>query len=255
MKGKELHAFLDGLVEQHNHPDFIQSDPILIPHRFTDPRDIEISGLIAATFAWGQRVTIINKATDFIDRMDNDPAGFVQSFKPSDLKAFLSFKHRTFNGDDALSLLYFLQDIYQNYDSLEAFFIKSKEDKIKHGLVQLNTHFRGLTSTLKRSHKHMSNPAKNSACKRLNMYLRWMVRKDEKGVDFGIWDKISMSDLIIPLDVHVIRAAMKLRLIKTEKANWKTAETLTQVLRKFDPLDPVKYDYALFNYSLSLSNR
>ena len=241
---------LDKLVTQFNTPDFISLDPISIPHRFEVKQDIEISGFIAAAFAWGQRTTIINKANDFLARMDNHPLDFVLNFKPADLQVFQSFKHRTFNGDDAISLLYFFQSIYKAHASLEHFFINDDANVIQRGLTKMNEQFKSLPSTLKRSHKHVSSPIKNSACKRLNMYLRWMVRNDNKGVDFGIWQEVSPSALIIPLDLHVVRSAIHLGLMDSEKANWKTAVELTEKLRQFDKEDPVKYDFALFNYSL-----
>ncbi len=241
---------LDQLVVNYNTPDFIEHDPISIPHQFSRKQDIEIAALIAATFAWGTRKTIINKSNDFLHRMDWAPYQFITSFEPTDLRAFQSFKHRTFNGEDAISLLYFLQHHYNGHDSLEDFFLGSQKDVVFHGLNKLNKQFRTLPSTANRSYKHVSNPGKNSACKRLNMFLRWMVRQDNCGVDFGIWKNISPSELIIPLDVHVLRSAKKIGLLNVEKATWKTALILTNKLREFDREDPVKYDFALFNLSL-----
>ncbi len=250
MRTTELKNLLDEYVERFNQQNFILNDPISIPHQFSRKEDIEISGFISAIFAWGQRKTIINKSTEFIRLMDNSPVHFVRHFRPHDLKPFVSFKHRTFNGDDALSVLYFLKDIYLNKESLEHFFINREAAPIKHGLIQLHAHFATLPTTLKRSLKHISTPERNSACKRLNMFLRWMIRKDDTGVDFGIWNNIDPSKLIIPLDVHVLRAAKELKLVGEEKANWKTAELLTKRLADFDKSDPVKYDFALFNYGL-----
>ena len=242
---------LNKLVEKYNTLSFIENDPICIPHKFSKKQDIEITGFLAAIFAWGQRTTIINKANDFIKRMDRSPHDFILNFKPHDLITFQSFKHRTFNGDDAISLLYFFQHIYQEHQSMEFFFQNKNKQVVFQGLQDLDQAFRSLTSTMKRSQKHISSPARSSACKRLNMFLRWMVRSDRAGVDFGIWNAVSPSDLIIPLDVHVLRAANVLGLIDTEKANWKTAVALTEKLAKLDPEDPVKYDFALFNYSLT----
>lgn len=241
---------LDRLVDLYNTPAFIESDPISIPHQFSNRQDIEIAGLIAAVFAWGQRKTIINKSGDFLSRMDDKPFDFVSNFEPSDLKPFKSFKHRTFNGDDAIGLLYFLQSTYRDQGSLECFFRGREPDAVYSGLCRLHEHFKSHPASLARSLKHISSPSRNSACKRLNMFLRWMVRKDDRGVDFGIWDSINPSELIIPLDVHVIRSAQRAGLINDQKANWKTAIELTSRLAEFDPDDPVRYDYALFNMGL-----
>ena len=230
--------------------EFIANDPIAIPHEYERKQDIEIAGLISAIFAWGQRKTIINKSRDFLDRMANQPYDFVRSFDEIDLKEFASFKHRTFQFDDSLSLLYFLRHIYSAYHDLEDFFIDTTDKTVYEGLLHLDNTYRSLSSTARRSYKHISSPARNSACKRLNMFLRWMVRSDENGVDFGIWKNISPSQLIIPLDVHVLRSANKLKLIKSKKADWKTAIQLTEILQKYDHIDPVKFDFALFHYSL-----
>jgi uncharacterized protein (TIGR02757 family) len=241
---------LNKLVAKFNTTKFIDNDPISIPHQYQVKQDIEISGLVAALFAWGLRKTIINKSNDFLGRMGGSPYEFILNFKPSDLKVFQSFRHRTFSGDDAISLLYFLQRWYQQNSSLEEFFINKKEDVVFHGLAEMSNYFQKLPSTLKRSHRHIASPERNSACKRLNMFLRWMVRSNETGVDFGLWTQIKPADLIIPLDVHVVRSALKLKLIENDKANWKTALALTERLREFDPHDPVKYDFALFNLSI-----
>lgn len=242
---------LNKLVAKFNTTEFIVNDPICVPHQFQLKQDIEIAGLVASIFAWGLRKTIINKANDFLNRMDGEPFEFIKSFEPSDLKSFQSFRHRTFNGEDAISLLYFLQDCYTTHDSLEFFFKDNETDVVFHGLSKMSGHFQSLPSTIKRSHRHIASPQRNSACKRLNMFLRWMVRSNETAVDFGLWSThIMPADLIIPLDVHVIRSAMKLGLLQDDKANWKTAVSLTEKLKEFDPTDPVKYDFALFNLSI-----
>ena len=242
---------LNNLVEKYNNPAFIQSDPISIPHQFSNKPDIEISAFIASIFAWGQRTTIINKTQDFLGRMDMSPHDFVMNFEPADLIRFQSFRHRTFNGDDAISILYFFQHVYRKMESLESIFLSSKSDLIYNGLESLSALFRSLPSTIKRSHKHVSSPKRNSACKRLNMFLRWMVRDDENGVDFGIWENIPKSELIIPLDLHVVRASNQLGILTINKADWRTAVALTKKLKTLDASDPVKYDFALFNYSLN----
>lgn len=246
---------LDKLVEEYNNPDFITNDPICVPHTYSRRQDVEIAGFVAAIFAWGQRKTIINKAEEFLGRMDNSPYDFVKNFDPKELKVFQSFRHRTFNGDDAMSVLYFFQYVYQKYESLEVFFKNKQKHVVFEGLKEMDQVFRSLPSTLKRSHKHIASPARNSACKRLNMFMRWMVRKDDKGVDFGLWQQISPSELIIPMDVHVVRSAQTLRLLGSDKVNWRTAIELTEKLREFDAHDPIKYDFALFNYSLMQSGR
>lgn len=237
---------LDALVHRYNSTDFIAEDPISVPHQFADKKDVEIAGFVAALFAWGQRKTIINKANDFLNRMDNSPHEFIMHFRPKDLRVFQDFKHRTFNADDAISVLYFLQHVYQQHQSLEYFFHDHDSEPVRHGLNALGTLFRDLPSTMPRSYKHVAMPARNSACKRLNMFLRWMVRPADTGVDFGLWTALTPADLIMPLDVHVIRSANRLGLLDTDKSNWKTAVALTATLAKFDQDDPVKYDFALF---------
>lgn len=245
---------LDALVVKYNCPSFITTDPICIPHRFSSRGDIEIAGFIAAIFAWGQRKTIINKSTDFIERMDNSPHDFIINFRPADVAVFSQFKHRTFNEEDAISVLYFLQHVFREFGSLEYFFTNHASDPIRYGLDALGTLFRSLASTLPRSHKHIAMPARNSACKRLNMFLRWMVRPAASGVDFGLWSSVDTKDLIIPLDVHVLRTTERLGLLTNVKANWKTAVELTHILATFDPNDPVKYDFALFPLGIDMKD-
>lgn len=242
-----LKDFLDAKVNEFNRPEFIEADPISVPHRFKKKQDIEIAGLMAAVFAWGQRATIINKANDFLQRMDNAPHDFVLNHKQKDLKRFESFKHRTFNSTDALYFIGFLKFFYSNYDSLEEVFLVSRKDEhVGPGLINFHNTFFSLDNFPSRTKKHIPTPERNSACKRINMFLRWMVRKDDKGVDFGIWEKISPSQLICPFDLHVDRVARQLKLIKRKQADWQTSLELTNVLRKLDPTDPAKYDFALF---------
>ena len=240
---------LNEKYELFNQPNFIPHDPISIPHQFNKKQDIEITGFIAATLAWGQRKTIINKCNELIDLMDYAPYDFIKNHKDSDLKRFLAFKHRTFNATDTLYFLEFFKDFYTKNDTLENAFlsgIKPDDEDIKAGLVNFQSVFFSLEDYPIRTRKHVATPARNSSCKRINMFLRWMVRKDNKGVDFGIWDKIKTSQLICPCDVHVERVARKLGLITRPKPDWQTAVELTQNLKQLDPIDPVKYDFALF---------
>ncbi len=244
---EELKDFLDEKVDQFNQPDFIELDPISIPHQFTKKQDIEIAGLIAAVLAWGQRVTIINKAKDFLNRTDNSPHDFLLNHKSKDLKRFKGYKHRTFNETDALYFIEFLSQFYRKQDSLEeAFALKDSESHVGNGLIHFHKLFFSLEDFPVRTKKHIPTPERKSACKRINMYLRWMVRQDKKGVDFGVWKKIKPSQLICPVDLHVERVARKLKLIKRKQMDWETALELTANLKKLDPADPVKYDFALF---------
>jgi uncharacterized protein (TIGR02757 family) len=240
---------LNEKYELFNQPNFIPNDPISIPHQYTIKQDIEIAGFIAATLAWGQRKTIINKCNELLSLMDNAPYDFIKNHQDSDLKRFLNFKHRTFNATDTLYFLEFFKDFYAKNNSLEnAFLTKQSIDSqdIKLGLENLQKVFFSLEDCPTRTRKHVATPARNSSCKRINMFLRWMVRKDNKGVDFGLWNKIKTSQLVCPCDVHVERVARKLGLITRPKADWQTAVELTQNLKQLDPIDPVKYDFALF---------
>ncbi|MBC7914729.1 MAG: TIGR02757 family protein [Pyrinomonadaceae bacterium] len=281
---ENLKAFLDSKVEQYNCIDFITNDPVVIPHQFSLKQDIEIMGFFAAMLAWGQRKTIINKCNELITRMDGQPFEFVKNHKETDLKVLLGFKHRTFNDTDLLYFIHFFKNHYLRYNSLEEAFIPAsgnfREEYLEEvskgisgaelsspvcysgniiqetvsGVESYLNHFRSYFFSLddypKRTIKHVSSPAQKSTCKRLNMFLRWMVRKDTKGVDFGIWHKIKPSELICPCDVHVDRVARKLNLITRKQTDWLTALELTQHLRKLDPLDPVKYDFALFGLGI-----
>jgi uncharacterized protein (TIGR02757 family) len=240
---------LNEKYELFNQPNFIPNDPISIPHQYTVKQDIEISGFIAATLAWGQRKTIINKCNELLSLMDNSPYDFIKNHQDSDLKRFLNFKHRTFNATDTLYFIEFFKDFYAKNDSLENAFLSNQSidsQDIKVGLENFQNVFFSLDDYPVRTRKHVATPARNSSCKRINMFLRWMVRKDNKGVDFGLWDKIKTSQLVCPCDVHVERVARKLGLITRPKADWQTAIELTQNLKQLDPIDPVKYDFALF---------
>lgn len=239
---------LDRKFEQYNSPDFIPNDPVSIPHRFTKKQDIEIMGFWASILAWGQRKTIINKCGELIDLMDGAPHDFILNHQPDDLKRFVHFRHRTFNATDTLYFLHFFQQYYAQHDSLEDAFIASDNTSvsIERGLIHFQQMFCSGEYFPARTRKHIASPERNSSCKRLNMFLRWMVRSDNRGVDFGIWNKISPSQLICPCDVHVDRVARNLGLIQRPSTDWLTAVELTETLKTLDPADPVKYDFALF---------
>lgn len=246
-KLSKIKALLDEKAVLFNRPEFIKDDPISIPHQFSKLQDIEISGLFAAVFAWGQRKTIINKANELMARMDNSPHEFILNHSEEDIKNLIGFKHRTFNDTDLLYFVHFLNHFYQKEDSLEtAFLPEAGEKDTELALCRFREKFFSLEAAPHRTQKHIASPAKNSSCKRLNMYLRWMVRKDNNGVDFGLWKRIKSSQLFCPLDVHVERVALDLGLIQKPGSNWKVTIELTNNLRKLDKNDPVKYDFALF---------
>ncbi len=249
MNQRELKLFLNKQVKFYEIPRFIENDPIGIPHLFTQNADIEIMGFFAALFAWGQRKTIIQKSKELISRMDGRPHDFIINHRESDLKNLLGFKHRTFNDTDLLYFVAFLKFHYQKSASLESAFLKAyseNDENIESALNGFRNYFFSLPEASHRTLKHISSPIQNSACKRLNMFLRWMVRTDQKGVDFGIWKSIKPAQLICPLDLHVARVARKLGLLTRTQNDWKAAIELTQSLKKLDAGDPVKYDFALF---------
>lgn len=246
----DLKAFLDEKAELFNRPSFITNDPVSIPHMFSKKQDIEVAGLFAAVLAWGQRVTIIRKCGELMQWMDNDPYNFVIHHRPKDLKPFEDFRHRTFNGTDALYFIAALKSIYAIFPSLEdAFLTSGVNTTVEKGLIKFHQLFFAPDHP-HRTEKHLPTPERKSTCKRINMYLRWMVRSDNKGVDFGLWDRISPSQLICPCDLHVDRVARKLKLIKRKQTDWLTALELTQNLRRYDAEDPVKYDFALFGLGI-----
>lgn len=246
----DIKQFLDDKVISFNQPTFIENDPICIPHLFSDKQDIEIMGFFASILAWGQRKTIINKCKELIERFDGQPAAFIKRHSDVDLKNLLGFKHRTFNDTDLLYFVSFLRFHYERFASLEdAFLIGNQRNtsfSMEQSLNAFKAYFFSLADYPIRTRKHISSPLQKSSCKRLNMFLRWMVRKDDNGVDFGVWHRIQPRDLICPCDVHVERVARKLGLITSDKVNWKTAVELTENLKHFDAEDPVKYDFALF---------
>ncbi len=244
-----LKNFLDKKVAQYNTNAFIKDDPICIPHLYTKKQDIEIAGLFAAIFAWGNRTTIINKSRELMKRMDDAPFDFIKHHQEADLKGLLGFKHRTFNDTDLLYFVHFLQSHYAEHKSLEAAFTSEmqKDDTTTENALKGFYHrFFSLPDAPPRTHKHIASPEKNSTCKRLSMYLRWMVRNDKHGVDFGIWKTIKPAQLVCPIDVHVARVAYHFGLLPRNKIDWYAALELTGELRKLDAADPVKYDFALF---------
>lgn len=245
-----LKSFLDQKVELYNQPSFIKDDPISVPHKFTLLQDKEIIGFFAAIFAWGQRPTIIKKCIDLAERMDNAPFDFIQNHQDSDLKQLLDFKHRTFNDTDLLYCIEFFKMHYTQNESLETAFFPKSDMTVEQGLDHFHEYFFSLEDAPQRTRKHIPSPKRKSACKRLNMYFRWMVRNDNRGVDFGLWNAIKPKDLICPLDLHVERTAKKLGLLTRDKPDWQAAIELTENLRLLDPTDPIKYDFALFGVSI-----
>jgi uncharacterized protein (TIGR02757 family) len=277
----ELRDFLEEKVSEYNHPSFIEKDPISVPHSFEKKQDVEISGFFAAIFSWGNRKTIIQKSNELMRAMENEPFDFILNHRPTDLKKLHVFRHRTFNSTDLLYFIRFLRSHYELNDSLESAFLPltdhpektiqlissetgngtkkiaeepcsaGENEFIKKALSAFYSRFFSLKDAPGRTQKHIASPEKKSTCKRLNMYLRWMVRQDKKGVDFGIWKKINPSDLICPVDLHVARVARSFGLIRRSQTDWQTAMELTIALRAMDKKDPVKYDFALFGLGVA----
>lgn len=246
MNKTELKEFLDTKVEQYNHPRFIESDPIQIPHQFSNKEDIEIAGFLTASIAWGNRKSIINNAKLLMDLLDNAPYDFIINHQETDLEKLQSFVHRTFNADDAIQFIKSLKHIYLHHNGLESVFAKYAEtDSMQTAISKFKTIFFEMEH-LPRTQKHISDPLKNSAAKRINMFLRWMVRDDKTGVDFGIWKTLSPCQLSCPLDVHSGNVARKLGLLNRQQNDAKALLELDTALRKLDTNDPVKYDFALF---------
>lgn len=255
MNNPAFKDFLDRKVEEYNQPTFIKDDPVSIPHLFTKVQDIEIAGFFAAIFSWGNRTSIIKKSKELMQRMDMSPHNFVLNSKNSDLKKLKGFKHRTFNEDDLFYFVEFLRKHYKTNDSLEKAFTPPLplERRLGGEVEQSLNHFKKYFFSfehLKRTEKHISSPLQKSTCKRLNMFLRWMVRKDKNGVDFGIWRSISPSQLICPIDLHVARVAKRVGILKRKQVDWQAAVELTDYLRTLDKNDPVKYDFALFGLGI-----
>ncbi len=246
LKKSELKDFLDEKVDLYNHPKFIESDPIQIPHQFSKKEDIEIAAFLTATISWGNRKSIINNANKMMELLDHSPFEFVMQHQDSDLEKLSPFVHRTFNGKDFIQFIKSLQHLYKNHKGLEAVFAKHAEKRaLQQSIHQFKTTFFEIEH-LERTKKHVSDPLKNSAAKRINMFLRWMVRNDTNGVDFGIWKSLSPAQLSCPLDVHSGNVARKLGLLKRKQNDGKALGELDKALRRLDPNDPVKYDFALF---------
>jgi len=239
-----LKEFLDEKYNQYNTPQFIETDPIQIPHRFTRKEDIEISAFLTATIAWGNRKMIIRNADRIVRLLDNEPYDFVVNASENEIESLSNFVHRTFNVVDLQFFIKSLSNIYTKHDGLEAIFSKYPTD-IPKTLVNFREIFFEIPFP-ERTSRHVSNVAKNSAAKRLNMFLMWMVRKDNRGVHFGIWKKIKPSVLFLPLDVHTGNVGRKLALLTRKQNDWKAVAEITGNLREFDVVDPVKYDFALF---------
>ena len=245
---------LDEQVDQLNNPAFITKDPVSIPHRFTKKQDIEIAGLFAALFSWGNRTTIINKSLDLMQRMDHAPHEFILRHGRTDLEKLLGFIHRTFNDTDLLGIVAFLHQHYHQEESLETAFtagLLPGDSDTGNALRHFHQRVFSSDHIAERTRKHIPTPDRGSSCKRLNMYLRWMVRRDDKGVDFGLWKNIPPSLLICPLDLHVGRMARQLGLLKRRYDDWEAAVELTENLRLLDPKDPVRYDFALFGIGVN----
>lgn len=247
MNHKELKDFLDLKVEQYYNSNFILEDPISIPHKFKLREDIEISAFLTATLSWGNRKAIIKSTNYLMQLLDNDPYNFIINSSSSDLSNLDKFVYRTFQNIDFVFFILALKEIYSEFENLENLFYKgyAENNSVKESIVFARKVFMQ-TRHEKRSEKHFSNPAKGSSSKRLNMFLRWMVRKNNKGVDFGIWSKFSTSNLMLPLDVHTFRVGRRLGLLNRNITDWKAVEEITENLKKFNNSDPIIYDYALF---------
>lgn len=249
MKQPSLKDFLNRKVEEYNQPSFIKDDPVSIPHLFTKQQDIEIAGFFAAVFAWGNRTTIIKKSHELMQAMDMSPHQFIIQHSDDELKKLLLFKHRTFNTTDLLYFVEFLKFHYSAHSSFETAFTRSMEAgdaTIENALSGFHHYFFSLNDVPNRTRKHIASPERKSSCKRLNMFLRWMVRSDDRGVDFGIWKNIQPAQLICPIDLHVARVAKRFNLLPRKQIDWQAALELTTCLRRLDANDPVKYDFALF---------
>lgn len=250
----ELRAFLDKKVAEYNRPAFVADDPIRVPHGYSQQQDIEIAAFFTAIFSWGNRTTIIRKSEELMRLMDGAPYEFVLHHTDRDLKRLLDFRHRTFNATDLLYFIAFFRHHYSHYDSFEDAFLRPWEERgpmvdgweAERALSAFYHYFFSLDETPPRTRKHIASPEKNSSCKRINMFLRWMVRKDNNGVDFGLWRRIGQDRLICPLDLHVARVAKKFGLLTRPSSDWLAAMELTEHLRDMDPGDPTKYDFALF---------
>ena len=253
MTRSDIHNLLEEHADLCNRPDFIPSDPIRVPHRFEKLQDIEIAGFWACTIAWGLRKTIIKSAMWAMELMEFSPHEFVLHHSAQERKRFAKYYHRTFQPADALYFLEYLQHYYREHESLEEAFAKylhDEDETVEPALRGFHRDFFSLPSAPARTRKHLPTPERNSACKRINLFLRWMVRRDDRGVDFGLWRRIAPRQLVIPYDTHVQRVALELGLIARKQADWKSALALTRTLRSFDEKDPIRYDFALLHIGL-----
>lgn len=244
----QLRDFLESKLEKYNQPGFVPSDPISIPHRYTQREDIEVSGFLTALIAWGRRDMILKNARRLMERMDDAPGDFVREATDKELRSLSGFVHRTFQGEDAVFICKGLQHIYRDLGGLER--VMGLPEVATHtelALVGLREAMAGVSGFPDRTFKHLANPRKGSSAKRLNMFLRWMVRKDRQGVDFGLWESLRADQLVCPLDVHTGNVGRKLGLLHRKQNDWKAALELTDSLREMDSHDPVKYDIALFS--------
>lgn len=250
---RQLKKFLDEKVKTFNCTGFIQNDPVSIPHLFTRKQDIEIAGFFAAIFAWGNRTTIINKSRELVQLMEMQPYEFVLHYGKREMVQLHKFKHRTFCYDDLLFFTEFFHRHYTLHESLETAFTQWMQpgDKTVENALNGFRHYFFNSEHLKRTEKHIASPKQKSACKRINMFLRWMVREDNCGVDFGLWKNIQPAQLVCPLDLHVSNVARHLGLLERKQDDWLSALELTEALRRFDPHDPVKYDFALFGMGVN----
>lgn len=250
---EDLRVWLDARVDEYNHPSFIEADPVSVPHGYKKLQDIEIAGFFAAIMSWGQRKTIVAKARELMQLMDDAPYDFMIGHAEKDRKRFTTFRHRTLQPDDILYLVDVLQRYYRKHRSLEDAFadhLSPGDDDVYNALSGFYSMMFDQPWVLERTRKHIATPVRKSSCKRLNMFLRWMVREDNRGVDFGLWKKIDPSQLIIPLDLHVGNVARQFNLLSRGINDWQAAKELTMRLKEFDPKDPVKYDFALFGFGV-----
>lgn len=251
--GEAVKDILDHYADKYNTIDFIANDPISLPHAYSKRQDIEVVAFWTAMLSWGQRTTIINKSKELFALMDGAPHDFILNHSDLDLKPLLNFKHRTFLADDTLTFIKALQRIFQQHQSMEEVFIVNQIDNkfdIQLSIKSFHNTFFDFEDHTSRTKKHVATPERGSTCKRLNMFLRWMVRKDDRAVDFGLWTKIPTSALLIPYDLHVDRVSRRLGLVTRKQIDWATVILLTDILRSFDPIDPVKYDFALFGMGI-----
>lgn len=250
MTRKEVKEYLDALCLKYNCAEFIDQDPVSVPHRYTRPEDVEIAGFLAATIAWGRRPLIVRNAMRMMELMDDAPYQYVTQSAASDWTTLMPFVHRTFNGGDFVYFVRALQYIYLSQGGLGGFFRASyrRHETLRAVLSEFWQLFFSPELEPRSAHtRHLSSVDKGAACKRLNMYLKWMVRSDRNGVDFGLWnDAIPSSALYLPLDVHTANTSRALGLLGRRQNDWRAVEEITSVLRDFDAADPVRYDYALF---------